>query len=154
MRILGIDPGTKFVGYAVLELEDGTAHLIDGGTHRIGAKDKISRIAEVYNLIKNIIGQFAPDVLVVEELFYAKNIKTLVRLAEIRSVVMLSAKLQDVPVREFSPKEIKLAITGSGNASKERVAFMVSSILGLDRITEYDFSDAVATALCYVLRRE
>lgn len=152
MRVVGIDPGTKAIGYAVVDAIDDEFSLVDGGVLKIGSANKIFQLVELYRFVKNLINKFAPDVIVVEESFYGKNIKTLIRLAEMKTSILLAAGEESVVVEEYSPREIKLAITGYGNASKERISFMVSALVGIKELDDHNFSDAVAIALCSILR--
>lgn len=152
MRIIGIDPATRSVGYAVVDANDENFSLLDGGVFNIDSDFRLSQIIELYRFTKNLIKNFVPDVIVVEESFYGKNVRTLVRLAEMRTSILLAAAEESVDIVEYSPREIKLAITGNGNASKERVSYIVSSMVGVDMCERFDFSDAIATALCFILR--
>ncbi len=152
-RILGIDPGTKRLGFGIIDVEKDKIYLVDGGTVEVNSTGRNDRLKELYNFTRQLLKKFDPDVVVIEESFYGNNVKTLIRLAEVRASVIVAAGEESIEVEEYSPREIKLAITGDGKASKERVAFMVSSLLNIRRPEELDFSDAIATALCSALRK-
>ncbi len=152
MRVLGIDPGLKRTGIGIIEYNNGIkfkkwkAFSFEEG-------DLSTRIYNYYKSVKSFIEKEKPDIAVIETLFYGKNTKTLIHLGELRGAYILLLKEMKIPFFEFTPREIKIAITGSGNADKNAVKYMVKKILKLKKEIIDDASDALATALCYILRK-
>lgn len=153
MIILGIDPGTTRVGYAIIEKKDSdNLNLLTYGCLESKSKEQKDRLKEISNLISDLILKYHPETLAIEKLFFTKNAKTALTVAEARGVIINSANSLNLNIREFTPLEIKVAITGYGKAEKEQVKKMVCRILKLEKIPKLDdTSDALATALtaCY-----
>lgn len=149
MKVMGIDVGLRNTGYAIIE--DGK--LISYGVEKTSAVKHISqRLRVLYLKMKELIEKESPEVAVYETIFYKQNPKSLVSLAQARGVLMLVAEELGVKVKEYTPAEIKSAITGSGRASKYQVHGMVERILGVKIPAPSDIGDAVSCALCYALR--
>ncbi len=154
MIVLGIDPGTIAAGYGAVEHVRGSTRLVDCGAIR--AKRSLS-LAERLNVIhaglQRVIEQVGADVAVVEEPFAGKNLATAIAIGEARGVALLACSSVGLPVEEFSPSEIKRAVTGNGLARKEQVGLMVRSILELEEVPKpADATDALAAAICYLHR--
>jgi len=153
MIILGIDPGTTRVGYAVIEKKDSdNLNLLTYGCSESKNKEQKDRLSDASNLISGLILKYHPEVLAIEKLFFTKNAKTALAVAEARGVIINSANSLNLNIREFTPLEVKAAITGYGKAEKEQVKKMVSRILKLEKMPKIDdTSDALAIALtaCY-----
>ena len=151
MIILGIDPGYAIVGYGVIEKHpNGKCSVIDyGAINTPKEEDFPVRLAMIQDGMKCLISKFKPDAIAVEELFFNQNITTGIAVAEARGVILCTA-IQVVPrVFEFTPMQIKLAITGTGKAEKKQVQFMTKTILGLKSVPKPDdAADALAVALC------
>jgi len=151
MIILGIDPGTTRVGYAVIEKKDSdNLNLLTCGCLESKNKEQKDRLKEISDLILDLILKYRPEVLAIEKLFFTKNAKTALAVAEARGVIINSAN--SLNIREFTPLEIKVAITGYGKAEKEQVKKMACRILKLEKMPKIDdTSDALAIALtaCY-----
>ncbi len=154
--ILGIDPGSVVTGLGVLKCEGKRAEVLSYGC--IKAKKSRTfpeRLKEIYEGIMDAIDQYHPDHIAVEDVFYSNNAKTALRIGHARGVVLLAAANKGIPVTEYSPREVKQSVVGSGSASKEQVQFMVRAILNLKEVPEpYDVSDALAVALCHTNRLE
>jgi crossover junction endodeoxyribonuclease RuvC len=151
MKILGIDPGLAAVGYAVIDYEEGDYKTLSYGVIRTDNKDLLGkRLAKIYSEIKRLVAQFEPNAVAIEQIFFAANLKTAVQVAQARGVIILSATERGLPLHEYSPLQVKRAITGYGRATKEQVQRMVTSILRLSgaRIPD-DAADALASALCH-----
>jgi len=113
------------------------------------------RLRDIYEGIVEVIERYRPDQMAVEDVFYSNNVKTALKIGHARGVVLLAAANRGIPVVEYSPREVKRSVVGSGSASKEQVQFMVKAILGLGELPEpYDVSDALAVALCHANRLE
>lgn len=149
MIILGIDPGTARCGWGVIKKEEGKNLLLAFGCIETSKNLPHSdRVLEVYNQIIKLIKQFKPDRVGVEELFFAKNVKTAITVAEVRGAILLALKQKKVEIIEFTPYQIKQAVTGYGNADKNQIQKMVKILLKLDTIPEPDdAADGLAIAI-------
>ena len=150
MRILGIDPGYGIVGYGIIE-GGYQPMMVDYGV--ISTPKELSlpeRLEIIYSSIETLITSYKPDVVAIEELFYFRNQTTIIPVAEARGVILLSCKDNNVPIFEYTPLQIKQALTGIGRAEKAQVQFMVKTILGLEIIPKPDdAADALAVAICH-----
>ncbi|HIF37994.1 MAG TPA: crossover junction endodeoxyribonuclease RuvC [Gemmatimonadetes bacterium] len=152
--ILGIDPGTIVTGYGVIQCTSSNEFsLRECGVFRTSSKQLLGvRVREIYDEVKTIIDRFDPDVVVVEDVFVGKNARSALMLGHVRGVILLAAEVCGVPVAQYTPREIKKAVAGNGNATKDQVAFMVQKRLRLKEVpSPSDASDAVAAALSYSL---
>lgn len=153
MIILGIDPGTTRVGYAVIKKKDSdNLNLLTYGCLETKSKEQKDRLREISDLISGLMSKYRPEILAIEKLFFTKNAKTALAVAEARGVIINSANSLNLDIREFTPLEVKVAITGYGKAEKEQVKKMVCRILKLKKMPKIDdTSDALAIALtaCY-----
>lgn len=152
--ILGIDPGTIVTGYGVIQCTSSNEFsLRECGVFRTSSKQLLGvRVREIYDEVKTIIDRFDPDVVVVEDVFVGKNARSALMLGHARGVILLAAEVCGVPVAQYTPREIKKAVAGNGNATKDQVAFMVQKRLRLKEVpSPSDASDAVAAALSYSL---
>lgn len=154
MLVLGIDPGTANTGYGVVR-GGGAALplLVECGVIRTRARDPLpARLREIYEGIQELIERHRPDALSVEDVFYARNVRTTVVLGHARGVILLAAEQQGLPVNEFAPAEIKKAVVGTGSATKEQVQFMITRLLRLKTVpTPSDAADGVAAALACLM---
>lgn len=150
MIILGIDPGSRFCGYALLEVEK--RKIIAAGSGTIKTKstlDLSQRIHCIYTEIKAVIQEYKPTYASVEKIFFGKNIQSSFILGHVRGVILLALAESNIPVFEYSPREIKQSVVGNGNASKKQIAYMVQNILQLKNPPDSpDAADALASALC------
>jgi crossover junction endodeoxyribonuclease RuvC len=144
---LGLDPGTAVTGYGVVR-RDGPA-LIECGVIRTNARDALpQRLNDIYEGVRELIARHTPTALAVEDIFYAKNVRTTVVLGHARGVILLAGAQSGVPVYEYPPREIKKAVTGAGGATKEQVQFMIMRLLRLKTVPRpVDASDGIAAAL-------
>lgn len=149
MKILGIDPGTGILGFGIIEVEKGQSKLVDGGVIRTPVKeDDAVRLLTIYDELTEIIKQNKPDVMSVEKLFFARNVTTAMTVSQARGVVLLCAKQAGLPIYEYTPMQIKQAITGYGKADKKQMQEMVRVILQLKEIPKPDdAADALAAAI-------
>ncbi len=156
MRILGIDPGSNFMGYAIV-ISDGQSHeVIDLGVGSFQKLDShLEKIKGITKFADKLIEEFKPDVLAIEEPFYGKNVQSMLKLGRAQGAVIACALRLDIPVFEYTPRRVKQSVTGKGGASKEQVAAMVSAITGIPNDGKsFDATDAVAIALCHVLSKD
>jgi crossover junction endodeoxyribonuclease RuvC len=150
--VLGVDPGTAATGYGVVERGAGGAvSLIECGVIRTAATAPLpERLREIYHGVLEVARRHPPDVVAVEGIFYGKNVRTTVTLGHTRGAILLAAALQDLPVAEYSPAEVKNAVVGTGRATKEQIQFMVQRLLRLKTPPRpADAADGVAVALCH-----
>lgn len=154
MIVLGVDPGTATTGYGVVKGDRlGLIALIECGVIRTRSRDPLAaRLREIYDGISELIARHRPDTLCVEDVFYAKNVRTTVVLGHARGVILLAGEQAGLTVYELPPAEIKKAVVGSGSASKEQVQFMLARLLRLKAVPQpSDAADGVAAALACVM---
>ena len=152
MRILGIDPGLEITGYGCINVEDDGIILVEAGVIRTNRYDDIStRLTNLYNNFTDILTDFNPEAVVVEELYaHYKHPRTAIIMGHARGTIMLAAGMQSINVVSYGANRIKKSLTGSGHASKEQMQRMVMSLLGLDKPpSPPDIADAIAAALCH-----
>lgn len=152
MRILGIDPGTGILGFGVIDVDSrNKSTLVDAGVIRTPVKeDDAVRLMTIYEELTGIVRDTKPDTMAVEKLFFAQNVTTAMTVAQARGVVLLIGQQHKLELYEYTPLQIKQAITGYGRADKKQIQEMVRVILGLKEIPKPDdCADALATALCH-----
>jgi crossover junction endodeoxyribonuclease RuvC len=156
MRVLGIDCGTEFTGYGVVEVDceakmPRLMHL-GNGTIRLRKKEKTpERLAQVYTELTAMMALHQPDVVAIEEVFFSANAKSALKLGQVRGVAMLAASVSGLPVVEYAPLKIKSSVVGYGLAAKEQVQFMVTRLLDLASAPQSaDSADALAIAICHI----
>ncbi|MGH7240760.1 MAG: crossover junction endodeoxyribonuclease RuvC [Candidatus Saccharimonadales bacterium] len=151
MRILGIDPGTGILGFGVIDVTKGQAQLVDGGVIRTPVKeDDAVRLQTIYEELTDIITTTKPTVMSVEKLFFSRNVTTAMTVSQARGVVLLCGKQAGMDIYEYTPMQIKLAVTGYGKADKKQIQEMVRTILGLQEVPKPDdCADAIAAALTH-----
>ena len=155
MIVLGIDPGTASTGYGVVKGDGlGLVSLVECGVIRTRAREPLaSRLLEIYDGVAELLQSHRPDVLSVEDVFYAKNVRTTVVLGHARGVVLLAGQQAGVEIVELPPAEIKKAVVGTGSATKEQVQFMLTRLLRLKSVPQpSDAADGVAAALACLMR--
>ena len=155
MRIIGIDPGTGILGFGVIEVSGQQAQLVDAGVIRTPVKeDDAVRLETIYQELTDIIVQTKPQVMSVEKLFFARNVTTAMTVSQARGVVLLCARLAGLDIFEYTPMQIKQAITGYGKADKKQMQEMVRVLLKLKEIPKPDdAADALAAALTHASSR-
>lgn len=151
MIILGIDPGTIVMGYGILHVENNQPKPIGIGVIKLEKLDDHAlRLKHIFERTISIIDEFRPDELAIEAPFFGKNVQSMLKLGRAQGVAIAAALSRSIPVTEYSPKKIKMSITGNGNASKEQVAAMLAQVLGLKNDHQYlDATDAMGAALCH-----
>ncbi len=155
MVVLGIDPGTRRTGYAVIETLSGRLILRASGALAVPSKFPFhERLKLIYHGLQEIVTKFHPDEIAVEDVFVKKNARVALKMGHVRGVALLVAANYNAVVAEYSPGEIKQAIVGSGMASKEQVKFMVTALLQLNDMPSEDEADALAVALCHIHKRK
>jgi crossover junction endodeoxyribonuclease RuvC len=152
MRILGIDPGTGLLGFGVIEAEkSGKAKLIDGGVIRTPVKeDDAVRLHTIFEELSDIIADTKPSEMSIEKLYFAQNVTTAMTVAQARGVAIVAGKIAGLEIAEYTPLQIKQALTGYGRAEKKQMQEMVRVILGLKDIPKPDdCADALACAITH-----
>jgi crossover junction endodeoxyribonuclease RuvC len=149
--ILGIDPGTTVMGFGVLLVEGGKARLLDAGAIRFRPEDDHTlKLRAIFQHTIAIINEHHPDELAIEAQFFGKNVQSMLKLGRAQGVAIAAALHRDLSVVEYAPKRVKQSITGNGNATKEQVAAMLLSILGITELPQStDATDAIAVAVCH-----
>jgi crossover junction endodeoxyribonuclease RuvC len=152
MRVLGIDPGTIVMGYGVIESQDGDVSLIKYGALNTNSRSSIGeRLSFLYGKLMQIIAEYQPEVVAVEQPFVAKNAQSAFAVGRAQAVAILAAANSHVPCSEYSPREIKQRVANYGASSKEQIQQMVMLQLGLNQIPDpSDAADALAVALCHL----
>ncbi len=153
-RIMGIDPGTNVLGYALIEGDKNSIKLINLGVVKMGhLNSQAEKLKRLYDRVQKLIEVYQPYEMAVEAPFYGKNVQSMLKLGRAQGVALAAGFSGDLSVFEYSPKEIKLSVTGNGNASKEQVAGMVAHLCGSPLREKFlDDTDALAVAICHKLR--
>ncbi len=154
MKILGIDPGTGRVGWGIVSHEKGTDSFVDCGCFETKVNSELpERLLKIHSFLQDLIKTYQPDELAVESLFFEKNAKTAIDVAAARGVILLAGAQASLPLSQYTPLQVKSALTGYGQAEKSQVEFMVGKILHLkEKIKPDDAADAVAIALTHAFR--
>ncbi len=154
LTVLGIDPGARATGYGIISCPpEGPPSLVECGVVRTRPADPLPyRIREIFREVEALLDAFTPDAVAVEGLFYGKNVKSLLVLGHVRGAILLAAAIRDLEIHEYSPREIKKAVVGRGNATKDQVAFMVQEQLRLrEPPRPSDAADGVACAVSHLV---
>lgn len=152
MIVVGIDPGLATVGFGIIEVVAGTATPLSYGCIRTDAAESVdSRLLIIFNEMNGLFERYRPDCAAIEKLFFARNVTSALYVSEARGVLRLLAAQHGVPMFEYTPNQIKQAITGSGRADKVQMQDMIARLLGLDEIPKPDdAADGLCTALCHI----
>lgn len=153
MRILGIDPGIAIMGYGVIDFDGNKVKVLENGVITTSSKSRTpQRLDILYKNLNEIIKDFNPDEFAIEELFFNQNVKTAITVGHARGVQILCAQENNLPIYEYTPLQIKQAITGYGRASKSQMQKTVTTLLNLKEIPKPDdAADALSVALCHAL---
>ena len=151
MRVMGIDPGSNCTGYGIIESNDNGLSPIHWGDVRTGSKEAFPlRLKIIYNELVQIIREYTPDAVAVEDLFFAVNAKSALKLGQTRGVILLAGANENIPIAEYTPLEVKQSVVGYGRADKKQVQSMVCRLLNIETPPNpLDASDALAIAICH-----
>ena len=152
MRVIGIDPGTAIVGYGIIDYNKNKYSIVDYGVI-LTSKDLSNeeRLEIVYNELNKILKKYKPEFMAIEDLFYFKNNKTVISVAQARGVILLAGKQNNIPISNYTPLQVKIGITGYGKAEKKQVQLMVQKFLGLSEIPKPDdAADALAICITHI----
>ncbi|HKI77802.1 MAG TPA: crossover junction endodeoxyribonuclease RuvC [Ignavibacteriaceae bacterium] len=154
MIILGVDPGTNFTGFGIININKNTFTRIVNGIIKLPANKSLTEKLEIiYDELNKLIRKYKPDEFAIETAFYGKNVQSAMKIGYARGVSLLAAIHNKVPTSEYSPREIKKSVVGNGAASKQQVSFMIKSLLDVKKEKmKFDESDALAIALCHAFR--
>lgn len=149
--ILGIDPGTQLMGYALLRIEKGSPRVLLMDVLKLTKeKDIYIRLHRIHEKVGELIGLYQPSTFAIEAPFFGKNVQSMLKLGRAQGVAIAAAMQAGIPVTEYSPKKVKQSITGNGNADKDQVWKMLQQLLQIDEKPQYyDATDALAVALCH-----
>ncbi|MDE5843823.1 MAG: crossover junction endodeoxyribonuclease RuvC [Muribaculaceae bacterium] len=151
--IIGIDPGTNVMGYGILGVKGKKPFMIAMGVIRLSKmEDHYMRLRRIYDRVQGLVEQYLPDEMAIEAPFFGKNVQSMLKLGRAQGVAIAAALSRDVPIVEYEPRKIKMAITGNGAASKEQVCEMLKRILSIPAdsiLPELDATDALGAALCH-----
>ena len=150
---IGIDPGTSVMGYGILGIKGRNPSMIAMGVIKLSRFDShYLRLRHIYERVSALVGQYLPDEMAIEAPFFGKNVQSMLKLGRAQGVAMSAALERDIPIAEYEPRKIKMAITGNGAASKEQVQQMLRRILSIPAdmiMPELDATDALGAALCH-----
>ena len=154
--LLGIDPGTNVMGYGVLRVVGNKAEMLTMGVINLkNMRDPYLRLGRIFERVTGVIDEYKPDELAIEAPFYGKNVQSMLKLGRAQGVAIAAAIVRDIPIHEYEPRKIKVAITGNGAASKEQVAGMLQRMLHIsaeDMEVQMDATDALAAAYCHFIQ--
>ena len=151
MKTLGVDPGTAILGYGIVDGKDDPSVVTVGVIQTHAREPMPGRLLQLYQGVVTVIEEHSPDVVAVEQLFFARNVTNALAVGQARGVLLLAAAQHGLPVYEYKPAEVKLTVAGHGNADKLQMQTMVQMILGLDDVPRPDdAADALAVAICHV----
>jgi len=154
--LLGIDPGTNVMGYGVLRIVRNKAEMVAMGVINMkNTRDPYLRLGKIFERVTGVIDEYKPDELAIEAPFFGKNVQSMLKLGRAQGVAIAAAIVRDIPIHEYEPRKIKVAITGNGAASKEQVAGMLQRMLHInaeDMEVQMDATDALAAAYCHFIQ--
>lgn len=155
MRILGVDPGSRLTGYGCIDLIGNQLRHVGHGTLKLASTSGKAtipledRLLSIYEGLSEVIEKFQPKIMVIEKVFFAKNAVSALKLGQARGAAMLTGRIHDLEIFEYSPTEVKQAIVGQGHADKNQVAKMVQLLIGKQDFETSDASDGLALAICH-----
>jgi crossover junction endodeoxyribonuclease RuvC len=148
-RVLGLDPGSRHTGFGIVDCDGLQAHYVASGAISTNGDDLSARLQRIFEEVRRLIGQYTPAEVAIERVFVHRNADSALKLGQARGAALCGAFAGAVQVFEYSPREIKLAVVGSGSADKVQVQHMVKALLSLESRVGADASDALAVALCH-----
>jgi crossover junction endodeoxyribonuclease RuvC len=154
--ILGIDPGTLVMGYGLVQIQNNKLSLIALGVIKLDKfEEHADRLKKIFERVVGLIEEYKPDELAIEAPFFGKNVQSMLKLGRAQGVAIAAALSKNIPMTEYSPKKIKMSVTGNGNASKEQVSSMLESLLNFKYEDKYlDATDALGAAVCHYFQNK
>ena len=147
--ILGVDPGSRITGYGVIRAEGRLIEYLDSGCIRVGEKPMAERLRVIFQSLATLIGEYRPEEFAIEQVFMARNPDSALKLGQARGAAIVSPPTSGLAVHEYSARQVKQAVVGTGGADKTQVQHMVQALLSLSRPPQADAADALAVALCH-----
>jgi crossover junction endodeoxyribonuclease RuvC len=152
VRVLGIDPGSQRTGFGVLDAAGPKLTYVSSGVIRTASGDFAARLCEIFRCVQTIVAEYRPDEIAIERVFMNRNADSALKLGAARGAAICGTADGNADIFEYAPREIKLAVVGSGSAEKAQVQLMMKSLLRLDAAVAADAADALAAAVCHALR--
>ena len=154
MIIFGVDPGTNLTGFGIIKQNGNNFSLVRNGLIKLHYKESLSeKLVVIYDELVKLIKLYKPDEFALETAFYGKNVQSAMKIGYARGAAILAAAHCNIPMSEYSPREIKKSVVGKGAASKEQVSYMIKTLLSVkEKKMKYDESDALAVALCHAFK--
>lgn len=152
-RILGIDPGSRFTGYGLIDSDGQQARYVGSGCLKVSGADLAEKLGLIFGELSALIGAFRPHQFAIENVFMHRNADSALKLGQARGAAICAAVTHDLPVAEYAPREVKQAVVGRGGADKCQVQHMVRVLLNLSEPPQADAADALAIALCHSFRQ-
>jgi crossover junction endodeoxyribonuclease RuvC len=146
---LGIDPGSRITGYGVIKVEQGKFLYIDSGCIKTNSEQLPGKLKQIYDGVCTVINQYHPDEMAIEQVFMAKNADSALKLGQARGAAIVAGTNAELPVAEYSARQIKQAVVGTGAADKTQVQHMVTALLRLSKTPQADAADALGVAICH-----
>jgi len=151
MRVLGIDPGSRITGYGIVDQQGNRlVHVDNGAIFTDSAADFSGRLKKIFDGLCDVIAQYRPDEVAVENIFFSTNVQSALKLGQARGAAIVAAVHAGLPVAEYTALQVKQAVVGQGRAEKGQVQKMLKALLGLPEIAQADASDALAVAVCHI----
>ena len=148
-RILGIDPGSRFTGYGIIESDGYNSEYVTSGCVKAVEENWSQRLGIIFNGIQELLIQYAPDQVAIEKVFIHRNVDSALKLGQARGAAICAVVNRSIAIEEYTPTEIKQSVVGKGNAAKEQVQHMIQVLLKLSAIPQADAADALAVAMCH-----
>ena len=152
LRVLGIDPGSQRTGFGVLDALGQRLSYVASGVIRTRDGDFCARLCEIFRAMQLLVAEYRPQEIAIERVFVSRNAGSALKLGQARGAAICGTADADARIYEYAPREIKLAVVGSGSADKTQVQLMMKNLLGLERTVAVDAADALAAAVCHALR--
>lgn len=149
VRVLGVDPGSRITGYGVIEAEKNQVRFVDCGIIKVNGDDFSVRLKQIFDALGTVIAELDPDEMAIEKVFVHRNVTSALKLGQARGAALLAAATRGLDVFEYSPNEIKQAVTGRGHADKTQIQHMIRVLMGLREAPSADAADALAVAICH-----
>jgi crossover junction endodeoxyribonuclease RuvC len=151
MRVLGIDPGSRITGYGIVDQSGNKlVHVDNGAIFTDKAVDFAGRLKKIFDGLSEVIAQYRPDEVAIENIFFSTNVQSALKLGQARGAAIVAAVNAGLPVAEYSALQVKQAVVGQGRAEKSQVQKMLKALLGLPEAAQADASDALAVAVCHI----
>jgi crossover junction endodeoxyribonuclease RuvC len=154
IRILGIDPGSRLTGYGLIDADGGHSRYVASGCLQVGGDSLSDKLGLIFRELSELMSEYRPQHFAIESVFMHRNAGSALKLGQARGAAICAAVMQELPVAEYAPREIKLSVVGRGGADKQQVQHMVRVLLNLSDVPQADAADALAVALCHSFRQK